>query len=578
MGYSYIYMTGGTASATSQEIVIETPDGKRRIIALDRDRMTLGRSTANDLSYAEDAGLSRQHLAVERDGKEWLVRDLGSKNGTLVNGETIAGAHRLQPGDRITAGHLTLEFGAAEAAALPAQTVVFLEGIGAHGNSTVVSSLEGALSSEERDSGLEGGAQMRALIRAGRELAENKPLAELFQLILDLSIEAVGAARGVLMTLEGDELIARAAKGDAFQISKIVRDRVIREKKSLLIRDASLDQALAARMSIVAQQIRGILAAPLQTNDRVIGLIYLDSPHFVEFSKADLNLLTVMSNIAAIRIENARLNEVEQAERLLAKELEQAAEIQRALLPAEPPPIPGLELAGYNAACRTVGGDYYDFLAYNDGRVAMLVGDVSGKGMPASLMMSSLQARVQVLFDEPSDLAERVTKLNHVIAKNCPDNRFITFFIAIVDSVTGDVTYCNAGHNPPLIARRDGRIERLTVGGVILGILSFATYDQGASRLAPGDVMILFSDGVTEACQPGEDEEFGEERLGRLLLELRGRSAKEIVDGIQERLMEWIGDAPAADDITLVVARRGAVNDANGMSTIREFPDAPGVN
>ncbi|MGH9613318.1 MAG: SpoIIE family protein phosphatase, partial [Bryobacteraceae bacterium] len=565
----------GIAPAPTQEIAIETPDGKKRIVALDRERMTLGRSTANDLSYADDVGLSRQHLVLERDGKEWLVRDLSSKNGTQVNGVQISEAHRLRSGDEIYAGHLTLKFGVADAAPLPAQTVVFLEGLAAHGSSTVISSLEGALAEGgESETGFEGGAQMRALIRAGRELAENKPLAELFHLILDLSIEAVGAARGVLMTLEGGELIPRAAKGDAFQISKLVRDRVIREKKSLLIRDARLDQALADRMSIVAQQVRGILAAPLQTNDRVIGLIYLDSPHFVEFTKADLNLLTVMSNIAAIRIEHARLNEVEQAERLLAKELEQAAEIQRGLLPAEPPPLPGLELAGYNAACRTVGGDYYDFLAYNDGRVAMLVGDVSGKGMPASLMMSSLQARVQVLFDEPSNLAERVTKLNHVIAKNCPDNRFITFFIAIVDSVTGEVSYCNAGHNPPLVARRDGRIDHLTTGGIVLGILPFAKYEQGVCQLSPGDVIVLFSDGVSEACRPGEDEEFGEERLGQLVAELRSLSAKEIVDHVQERLMEWIGDAPAADDITLVVARwAGPQDELRELSTIRDFPD-----
>ena len=164
------------------------------------------------------------------------------------------------------------------------------------------------------------------------------PLAELFKLIMNLSVEAVGATRGVLMTLEGNELVVQAALGEGFRISNTVRDRVIKEKTSLLVRDARLDEAFAERMSIVQQQIRSMLAVPLQTDDRVIGLIYLDSPHFIhEFTKDDLSLLTVMANVAAIRIEHTRLAEVEQAERIHAKELEQAAEIQRGLLPVQAP-------------------------------------------------------------------------------------------------------------------------------------------------------------------------------------------------------------------------------------------------
>ena len=152
-----------------------------------------------------------------------------------------------------------------------------------------------------------------------------------------------------------------------------------------------------------------MIAVPLQTNDRVIGLIYVDSPHLIrEFSREDLNLLTVMANVAAIRIEHARLNEIEEAERAMAKDMQQAALIQKALLPSKAPVVAGLDIAGKTTACRTVGGDYYDFLPFPDGRVAMLVGDVAGKGMPASLLMSSLQARVQVLFEEADDLARKI--------------------------------------------------------------------------------------------------------------------------------------------------------------------------
>lgn len=513
----------------------------------------LGRSSTNELCYAEDAGLSRQHLAIERSGEGWTVRDLGSKNGTLVNGTRITSAHRLGPNDRITAGHLVIEFAGTKA--MPAQTVVFVDGTpGQSVSSTMITSLAGLLS-DEKD--LEGGPQMRALIRAGRELAGHRPLAELFTLIMDLSIDAVGASRGVLMTLERDELLVRAAKGEGFRISTTVRDRVIQEKNSLLVRDARLDQAFAERMSIVEQQVRSILAVPLQTENRVIGLIYLDSPHFVhEFTKDDLNLLTVMANVAAIRIEHARLAEVEQVERLFSKELEQAAEIQRGLLPTCAPELPGVDLAGYNAACHTVGGDYYDFLPYADGRVAILVGDVSGKGMPAALLMSSLQARVQVLFDDPTDLAALVTRLNRIIATNCPANRFISFFIGVFDCRTGEIAYVNAGHNPPLLVHCAGGVEELEGTGLLLGILRDSKYQQKTCKLEVGDVVVLFSDGVTEAARPDTDEQFGEERLARILAEHSCHSAKSIIEAINQQIAEFTGGAPPADDITLLVARR----------------------
>jgi serine phosphatase RsbU (regulator of sigma subunit) len=394
-------------------------------------------------------------------------------------------------------------------------------------------------------------------VRAGRELSGHLPLEELFRLIMDLSIDAVGAARGVLMTIEGEELVVRAARGEGFRISNAVRDRVIKEKSSLLVRDARLDKIFKERLSIVEQQVRSILAVPLQTDNRVIGIIYLDSPHFVhEFTKEDMNLLTVMANIAAIRIEHARLAEVEAAERILTRDMSQAADIQRRLLPTKVPVVPGVELAGYNAACRTVGGDYYDFIPFADGEIGMVVGDVAGKGMPAALLMSSLQARVQVLFDEPHDIASRVTRLNRAIASNCPDNRFITFFVGALDLKKNEFVYCNAGHNPGILVRKDGSIEWLEGGGIVLGIMPAAKYVQETISVQPGDTIVLYSDGVTEACQPNADEEFGEERLAEIASELRGQPATAIVAGVIQRLTAWMAGSPAADDITLVVARR----------------------
>jgi phosphoserine phosphatase RsbU/P len=549
-------MAGVAAKFIPRELLIHTPDGAIRPLALERDRYTLGRSSANELCYPEDAGLSRQHLVLEKDGDTWMVRDLGSKNGTFVNGVRITSPYPLGKNDRVTAGHIALDFGENSLPPPTDNTVIFIEGAvtSTSVSTTVATSLQGVLS---QDKEIEGGPQMRALIRAGRELAGNMPLAELFKLIMNLSVEAVGATRGVLMTLEGQELVVRAALGEGFRISNTVRDRVIKDKTSLLVRDARLDEAFADRMSIVQQQIRSMLAVPLQTDDRVIGLIYLDSPHFIhEFTKDDLNLLTVMANVAAIRIEHTRLAEVEETERLHAKELDQAAEIQRSLLPVKAPSVAGVDLAGYNAACRTVGGDYYDFLPYPDGRVGLLVGDVAGKGMPAALLMSSLQARVQVLFDDPTNLAALVTRLNRIISSNCPSNRFITFFIGVLDPKSGELTYVNAGHNPPLVAHADGSVEKLGGTGLILGILPIASYEQGVCHLGRGDAVLLFSDGVTEAVRPNADEEFGEERLAQVLAGLRNQSAQSIITTINQMVDEFTGGAPPADDITLVVAKR----------------------
>src|SRR5580698_11302576 len=224
---------------TIRELVIRNIDGKNINVPLDRDRITLGRSSANELCYPDDAGLSRQHLALTRNGDSWQVEDLGSKNGTVVNGKRIDRPTIFKEGDRISAGHLTIEF--AEGNANANNTVVFVDQNEAFSTTatTVVANLDAVLGPQADDLNkthvMQGSPQMRALIRAGRELAGHRPLAELFTVIMDLSVEDVMAGRGVLMTLEDGQLQVRAARGDGFQISRTVRDRVIKSKESLLV-------------------------------------------------------------------------------------------------------------------------------------------------------------------------------------------------------------------------------------------------------------------------------------------------------------------------------------------------------
>jgi len=546
-----------------RELLMQCPDGSMKTVALSGERLSIGRSSAAELCFPEDAGLSRQHFAFEVQGDEWTVQDLGSKNGTFVNDIPLKGRLVLKPGDRVTAGHIVIVYApdAARPKGHPDPSVVVFEGGESvtPTTSTTITSLEGALSNQTMASergGPRASAPMQALIRAGQELAENRPLADLFPVILDLAIQAVNAQRGVLLILEGDTLVPRARRGEGFRISTAVRDRVLKEKSSILVRDAQLDDAFKGRMSIVEHKVHTMMAVPLQTKQRIIGLIYLDSPFVLrEFTTDDLSLLTVMANVAAIRIENVRLAEVEEAERIMQRDLTQAAEIQRRMLPDEAPQVPGADLAGFNAACRTVGGDYYDFFPYASSRVGLALGDVSGKGMPASLMMMALHARVQVLAEDPGDLAWFMTRLNKATCAKCPSNRFITFFFSVLDAATGELAFANAGHNPPIVVRASGESQMLEGGGPVLGILPAAPYGELRERLGPGDMLVLYSDGVTEANNANFDE-FGEDRFIEVLKQHRHQPAAAIVEAVTKALGEFAAGAPQADDITLVVAKR----------------------
>jgi sigma-B regulation protein RsbU (phosphoserine phosphatase) len=546
------------------ELVISGPEGSSSTVPLDKDSLSLGRSPENDLAYPEDPWLSRYHLAFERKQNEWLVKDCASRNGTIVNAASLKEPHRLVAGDRIYAGHLTIEVRQPGEKPPKTRVVSFVapEDEKSTREATIVTSLDQVLGKtgepgqQERDSTFNTGRVVRALIRAGRELAVHRPLEEVFTTILELALSAVEARRGVILTLEEGELLLAASRGESFTISARVRDRVISEKCSLMIRDAQLDEALREQKSIVAQRVRSFMAVPLQTGDRVIGLIYVDNGTVLRaFSQEDLDLLTVMANVAAIRIEHARLALIEQSEKLMELELAQASEIQRSLLPTQAPVLEGYDLAGLNLPCRTIGGDYYDFLPYKDGRLGLVVGDVSGKGLPAALLMSSLEARVQMLVETGPDPASALRNLNRSFAARCPLGRFITFFYGLLDGATGMLSYSNAGHNYPLLLRANGNVEQLSQSGMVLGIFPSTQYELRETKLERGDTLALFSDGVTEACTV-EGAEFGEAGLAEFLKARRSQTCSAMVDALVSHVRGWSGGSAFADDFTVVLLRR----------------------
>lgn len=544
------------------ELVISGPEGPPKSVELTQD-LSLGRSPDNDLAYPQDPWLSRYHLCFETQNGDWFVKDCDSRNGTVINANSLKERRLLRKGDRIYAGHLTIEV--RESSHVPAPSIVsFVPQERRSTLETVVTSLDKVLSKAAETGKHEPTAVsnrfVRALIHAGQELSVHRPLTEVFGTILDLSLSAINSKRGVILTLESNgELLVRASQGKDFSISTAVRDRVLRDKCSLIVKNAQADDAFRLQKSIVLHRVHSMMAVPLQTGDRVIGLIYVDNGAVIHpFSQEDLDLLTVMANIAAIRIEHARLAAVEQTERIMQAELDQASEIQQSLLPADAPIVQGYQFAAHNIPCRTVGGDYYDFLPYPDGRLALIIGDVSGKGMPAALMMSSLQARVEMLLETQPDPASAVGTLNRSLAARCPLGKFITFFYALLDPATGSLAYGNAGHNYPLLIRANGTVERLAAGGLVMGLLSSVRYELNHVQLHDGDLLALYSDGVTEASD-GSGQEFGEQGLIDFLVRYRSESADQITRSLVQHVRDWSGASSFADDFTIVLARRQGI-------------------
>ncbi|MCL4794692.1 MAG: SpoIIE family protein phosphatase [Bryobacteraceae bacterium] len=545
------------------EIQIRFRDGATLQRTLETRRITLGRSAGNDLHFPGDKTLSREHLALEPEQGAWWACDLGSRNGTRLNGRALDGRARLGAGDVIEAGELTIYF--LDTPAVEERTVVFtapksvsqaveaseqLRLDEAIGDSTRIEKAF-LLSSTEAAT-----ARLQTLFEAGRELAGRRPLDELFPLILRLAARAAGAERGVVMTLEGGELVTRAAMGADFRISTAVRDRVMGGRESLLIHDVASDEGLKASATLIMQRVRTLLAAPLQTDEKVIGLVYLDSIAGRPFTAEDLTLLTVLANIAAIRIEHARLIELEQAERVIQAELRQAAEIQRGLLPKSDPALAGFEIAGQSEPCRTVNGDYFDYLPMPGQRLAVVVGDVAGKGISAALLAAAIQARLHTISEEEMPVEQMVARLNRGMNRNMPGGRFVTMVVAVLDGERGSIRYTNAGHNRPLLVRASGATEELSEGGLLLGILPNAEYVGADIRMESGDVLVFFSDGVTEAANEA-DEDFGEARLMEVVREHQDRPAAAIGAAIRDAVTRHLDGQPSLDDVTVVVVKRG---------------------
>lgn len=299
-----------------------------------------------------------------------------------------------------------------------------------------------------------------------------------------------------------------------------------------------------------------VLALPLHQQGQLCGVLCLGVKMTGQpYQADDVEFLQSLGNLALVSIRNTYLVEEQLEKRRMENEMLIARQIQKRLLPQSVPQLAGLDVAAIARPSRLVGGDYFDVKTLDEQRLLSAIADVSGKGMPAALLMANIQACLHVLIPMDMTLDEAVGRINRVICENTDPERFITFFAGIFNTENRSLRYVNAGHNPPYLVRADGRVETLEVGGLILGVLSMATYEIGRVILEPDDVVVLFTDGVTEAMN-GQQDEYGEERLIRCIVENRTRSADEIIAEIRTDVERFTGPRLILDDdLTMVVIK-----------------------
>jgi serine phosphatase RsbU (regulator of sigma subunit)/pSer/pThr/pTyr-binding forkhead associated (FHA) protein len=506
-------------------VLFEGPE--RRAVVVGASPFVIGRSSESHLQLS-DVQVSRRHAELRQDPSGWRIRDCGSRFGTFVNDvKTEEGP--LSPGDRIRLG----------------QTELRVEP-GDPGTST---------SSAHFDF-----RQVNALLAGLRALGSTQVLDEVLAIVLDSALELTGAERGFILLAESDgrlELrLARSRGGitlKSAQTSRRIPEEVFSTGTDRIVTDL-MDEGLAARHAgTVALGIRHVLCTPLKVvqyaagGERRIGVLYIDSRERGYLRSA--GALHALAAEAAVVIENARLYQEVVGKERVEQELRIAAEMQRALLPPPRAETASADLAAMTIPCRSVGGDLFDY-SVQDGALSFAVADVAGKGSSAAL----LSAVVQGLFAAEAETQDGpdavVTRINRSLCRRALAARFVTVFYGQLAS-DGSLRYCNAGHNPPLLVSKTG-IARLDVGGTVLGLFANGTFENATVKMSPGDALVLFSDGVTEA-EDADGNEFGDDGLIGCLTGAPFHSAADVLARVQDAVSRFCGSAPPRDDLTLMV-------------------------
>ena len=512
--------------------------------------ISLGRATDCTVPI-KDRYLSRKHAEIVYAGGAWQVRDLGSVNGTMLNGARLTAPVMLRPGDRIGLGDSEVVFDSEDTTQSQSQLIALDSSSHAKG---IVIPIREALNDT---------ARAGVLASLAVEFIEDRSLSELFDFILARVMDVLQPSRAALALLGSDGKsfdnvrLRRQDETDSndLLISKTLLGEVIEERNVVSFVEGALDEKLARAESIVAQQIRSAVCAPLIVGEAVLGVLYLD---FLATRGAitheDVRFIAQIARFAAVKLETTRLRDEAIAKAKLEEELRTAYTIQSRLLPAVLPSIDGYGFAGTNKPCRTVSGDYYDVVVRPDGRIYFIIADVSGKGITAALVMTSLATAFTIFMRNDPSPAELVREINRTLAPKTSPTKFVTLVVGRLDPTTGVVDFANAGHVPPLVISKDGCRE-LKSTDMVVGLFEGAAYRDQSVTLEPGDSLVLFTDGVTEA-ENEREEQLGIEPVSTLVAPLHGVSAPRLVETIEKEVRTFVGAAPAADDVTMLALAR----------------------
>ena len=543
-----------------------------KLIPLDQDTLIFGRHPECNV-VLQSAAVSRQHARILQVDGKFYIEDLHSRNGTSVNGKPVRRRQLLAENDRIVfcdAAFVFLEKAPkagdalADSTAMDREaTAMVIEDEPAQSDSVVVSRLDvSAISSRQR---LEANPQLKlkALVEISQSLSGALQLDEVLPKLLDgLFAIFTQADRGVLLFRDAatGRLVPKAVKhrrpelADTVRVSRTIVQGVMASREAILSVDAESDARFNSADSVVDFHIRSLMCAPLVDRaGNVVGVLQLDTQDRKNrFSREDLDVLASVASQAAVAVENAQLHEAAVREQALSRELSVAHDVLRGFLPAGRPEIDQYEFFDFYEPAHELGGDYYDYVPLSGQRLAVVVADVSGKGIPASLLMAKLSAETRYCLASEASPAAAVARLNRGFCNAGWEDRFVTLVLAVLDIRQHTVTLVNAGHPPPLLVRGNQVTEVADEAStrLPLGVDHDVDYVQTCLSLSAGDCLALYTDGITEAMNE-HDDLYGRERLlAQFAAEARG------VVGRGRRILgdvkRFAGSRSQSDDMCLV--------------------------
>jgi phosphoserine phosphatase RsbU/P len=526
---------------------------------------TVGRVAECDFPIP-DKTVSRQHATIEVQGESGpcFVTDLGSHNGTMMNGQKVTSRVEVKIGSTIMFGQVECHISSDADSAIAKSRTPTARLADRDLEKSVYMPMSEALQALPSKV-TEKPNVLPTFFEMAKMLVLPEPKEIMLQKSLSLISRIIPAERiAVLFTSEGrqDELITAATllttgrDPGSFHLSRTIVKEILTDKQAILIGDSKADPRFASQESIIMSEMKSAMAVPLFDEDKVLGILYVDSTNPIHrFTDDYLRLLATFANILAARLLNYELLQERQAKQVFEAELQRASSIQKQLLRSKQPDVPGYSIRAFQEPSRLVGGDLFDVALRADGSLVFVVADVSGKGLGASLLMANILASFRILYDDPQfNLCEVMRKVSLQLHQSSAPEDFATVFIGQLNPADGTLSYVNAGHNPPLVVRKGGHLDKLEACGIMIGAFPFCDWTVGTTSLGAGDCVVVFSDGVTEA--EGPSGLFGDERLEDIVSHLREASLTELEDRIMSEIKDFVQDRPKSDDITMLLLKR----------------------